>query len=81
MIYGTIRTCVALPTILIILDKYDKQRLFYVTLATVLIAPIGYLFGGEYNYLFTIMALCLPILGFKNETQQIELCKTGKKNW
>ena len=81
LIYGTIRTCVALPTILIILDKYDKQRLFYATLATVLIAPIGYLLGGEYNYLFTIMALCLPILGFKNETQQIELCKTGKKNW
>ena len=63
LIYGTIRTCVALPTILIILDKYDKERLFYATLATVVIAPMGYLLGGEYAYLFTILALCLPILG------------------
>lgn len=63
LIYGTIRTCVALPTILIILDKYNKERLFWATLATVVIAPIGYLLGGEYAYLFTILALCLPILG------------------
>ena len=66
LIYGTIRTCIALPTILIILNKYSKSRLFLATLLTVIIAPVGFILGGENAYLFTILALLLPILGVGN---------------
>ena len=63
LIYGTIRTCIAVPTILIILNKFNKTRLLIATFLTVVIAPAGYIFGGENAYLFTILALLLPLLG------------------
>lgn len=64
LIYGTIRTCIALPTVLIILNRYSKMRLLIATILTVIIAPIGFIFGGENAYLFTILALLLPLIGF-----------------
>lgn len=64
LLYGTIRTCVALPTILIILGRYDKQRLFYSTLLGILIAPVGFVLCSDYRWLFTLLALVMPALGF-----------------
>jgi Na+/pantothenate symporter len=68
LIYGTIRTCAALPTILIILDKYNSKRLFWSTLSAIIIAPIGYILTPTDKWIFTVLALTLPILGyFKNK--------------
>lgn len=64
LIYGTIRTCVALPTILIILGKYDARRLLYSTLVSVVIAPLGFIVSGG-NWIFTVLALLIPIFGYK----------------
>lgn len=70
LIYGTIRTCVALPTILIILDKYNSNRLFYSTLLCVIIAPIGYLLSNDSKWIFTVLALLIPILGISFESKK-----------
>lgn len=66
LIYGTIRTCIAGPTILIILNKYNKARLFYATLIAILIAPIGYILVTDSKYIYTILALLIPLLGYSN---------------
>ena len=63
LIYGTIRTCVALPTVLIILDRYNKQRLLYATMASVAVAPLGFIVSGG-NWIFTVLALLIPALGY-----------------
>lgn len=63
LIYGTIRTCVALPTVLIILDRYNKQRLLYATMASVAVAPLGFIVSGG-NWIFTVLALIIPVFGY-----------------
>lgn len=63
LIYGTIRTCVALPTVLIILDRYNKQRLLYATMASVAVAPLGFIASGG-NWIFTVLALIIPVFGY-----------------
>lgn len=63
LIYGTIRTCVALPTVLIILDRYNKQRLLCATMASVAVAPLGFIVSGG-NWIFTVLALLIPALGY-----------------
>ena len=64
LIYGTIRTCISLPTILIILNKYNKKRLLIGTILSVLIAPMGYILSDGY-WLFTVLAFLIPIIGYK----------------
>lgn len=68
LLYGTIRTCAAVPTILIILNKYDKKRLFLATLFTVGVCCPGYVIASEYGYgfVFTILALLIPLFGISN---------------
>lgn len=67
--YGTIRTAIAVPTILTIYNKSDESRLFYATLCAVLVGGGGYLIisllGLPYGFIFTIFALLFPLLGFK----------------
>ena len=70
LIYGTIRTCIALPTVLIILNRYDKNRLFIGTCLSVLIAPLGYILSGGY-WLFTVLALLIPIMGYSNNKETV----------
>lgn len=72
LIYGTIRTCIAIPTVLIILKKYDRLRLLLATILTVVVAPVGYIFGGENSYLFTVLALLLPLVGYSNKEVGVE---------
>ena len=67
--YGTIRTAIAVPTILTIYNKFDESRLFYATLCAVVIGGGGYLtvslLGLPYGFIFTIFALFCPLLGYK----------------
>lgn len=63
LIYGTIRTCVALPTILIILNRYNPQRLLYSTILSVTVAPLGFIASGG-NWIFTVLALIIPVFGY-----------------
>ena len=69
LIYGTIRTCIALPTIMIVFKRFDKTRLFYGTLAAIVFGAGGYLvmsyLGSPYAYICTIGALLIPLIGFK----------------
>lgn len=70
LIYGTIRTAIAIPTILLIYKKYDKTRLFYMTLIASVVGSFGYLLMSilnlPYGYIFTIFALVVPLLGYSN---------------
>ena len=59
LIYGTIRTAIAIPTILLIYKKYNKKRLFYVTLIASVVGSVGYMIVSTlnltYGYIFTIL--------------------------
>jgi Na+/proline symporter len=75
LIYGTIRTCAALPTILIILGRYNANRLFWATLTAVLVAPAGYIVSTDYKWLFTLLALVIPAIGIANKRRSnCEIC-------
>lgn len=71
LIYGTTRCAVAIPTILTIYEKYNKERLFYVTIISLVVGVSGYvsmnLFGLPYAYMFTIFAFLFPLLGYSNK--------------
>lgn len=75
LIYGTIRTCVALPTILIIMDKYNSKRLFIATLVTAIIFPICFILMPEYKGYFTILAFITPMIGYENRGARYEYLK------
>jgi len=72
LIYGTIRTVAALPTILIITDKYKSKDLFWATLAAAIIAPVGYIMfsGSNFKWVFTLLALVIPALGYKGNKNE-----------
>lgn len=67
--YGTIRTAIAVPTLLTIYNKFDRERLFWATLCAVVVGGCGYLtmslMGLPYGFVFTIFALLCPLIGFK----------------
>ena len=75
LIYGTIRTCVALPTILIIMDKYNSKRLFIATLVTAIIFPVCFILMPEYKGYFTILAFITPMIGYENRGARYEYLK------
>ena len=63
LFYGTARTCMFVPTVLIMLNKYDKYRLFVATILAIFISTIGYALTKEFTY--TLIALILPLAGIK----------------
>ena len=69
LIYGTIRTAIAVPTILVIYQKFDEDRLFYATLSAVIIGFVGYMtmamLNLPYGFVFTCLALSIPLCGYK----------------
>ena len=69
LIYNTVRICIAMPTLMIIFNKYDSNRLFIGTLLAIIIAPIGYIITQ--NYLFSISGLLLPLIGYKNQSKSL----------
>lgn len=68
LLYGTIRTCAAIPTILVILKRFSATRLFYSTLLAMVLAPLGYALsaGTTYQWCFTMLGLILPLLGYRS---------------
>lgn len=71
LFYGTARTAACIPTILIIFNKYSPDRLFYSTLTAFLLGTIGFalskLFFPSYAFIFTLIALLVPIFGYKHK--------------
>ena len=69
LVYGTIRTAIAIPTVLKMFDRYSRNRLFIGTLLAVLIGGIGYIYcaitGNGYGWCFTVFALLFPLVGYK----------------
>jgi Na+/proline symporter len=71
LIYGTVRTVVGIPTLLIVFDKYDEKRLFLTTLFGVVIcAPMFVLCkltGFMPAWIFTVLAFVTPMLAYKKK--------------
>ena len=67
LLYGTLRTCAFVPTVLIIFDRYDAKRLFIGTLIAAVVATIGYAVyaGTSTAFLFTLFGLFFPLVGYK----------------
>lgn len=69
LIYGTIRTVSGIPTLLIIFNKFDERRLFWLTLLGIVVfAPcfvIAQITGFAPAWVFTVLALVTPILAYK----------------
>lgn len=65
--YNTLRACIAVPTLLIIFDSYDKHRLMIATVTAIIIALTGYLLTT--NWIFTLLGLIIPLVGFKRISQ------------
>lgn len=69
LLYGTVRTALAFPTLLVIFNRCDTNRLFYATLIATVIGSIGFItmnvLGLPYGYVFTIFALLFPLIGIK----------------
>lgn len=65
LLYGTVRTCAAIPTILIILNKYNTRRLLVATFVTIAICLPGYAIASLYGYgfVFTVLAVLIPLFG------------------
>ena len=68
LFYGTLRTCLAVPTILMVFNRFSPRRLLGASLMTVLIAPIGYALASPsgYGWVFTVIALVLPVIGYSS---------------
>ena len=71
LIYGTIRTCGAMPTWLIALRKYNVNRLFVGTILALIFGAGGYivltLLGCNYAYICSILALLIPTIGYSKQ--------------
>ena len=69
LVYGTIRTAIALPTIMKMFGCYSRNRLFIGTLLAVLIGGIGYIWcaidGNGYGWCYTVFALLFPLIGYR----------------
>lgn len=63
--YNTLRACIAIPTLLIIFDYYDKKRLFMATVTAIFVALTGYLLTT--NWIFTVLGFIIPVAGFKRK--------------
>jgi len=61
--YNTIRACIVLPSLMIIFNKFNEKRLFYVTLLSCTICPIGYFL--TFDFRFTVIGFLITLLGFQ----------------
>ena len=61
--YNTIRACIVLPSLMIIFNKFNEKRLFYVTLLSCTICPIGYFL--TFDFRFTVVGFLITLLGFQ----------------
>ena len=65
LLYGTIRTCIAMPTIMTIFNRYSEY-LPYTTIGTVIGCSFGYAYMSyylnPYAWVMTVLALITPLL-------------------
>jgi len=84
LIYGTIRTSMCIPTILIIFSKYNENRLYYVTLVTCILCSILYILGTlykiQYIWIVTMLAFIVPVIGYSNSNFNFNFNKNKKGN-
>jgi Na+/proline symporter len=69
LIYGTIRTVSGIPTLLIVFNKFDEKRLFWLTVIGMVLWAPGFVLaqttGFAPAWIFTILALFTPLLAYK----------------
>lgn len=69
LIYGSIRTVGAVPTLLIGFDRFNERRLFWGTVGGLVIGSCGYvvlsLLGSPFTFVCTILALTIPLIGYQ----------------
>ena len=69
LVYGTIRTSLAVPTLLIIFNKFDKSRLLCATILSVLVSSLGYMTLSYLQipnaWVCTVLGLVIPLLGYR----------------
>lgn len=63
--YNTLRACIAVPTLLIIFNRYDGRRLLIATIVAVVVALVGYL--ATTNFIFTVLGFAIPLAGYKKK--------------
>lgn len=82
LLYGTIRTCAAIPTFLVVFDRFDPTRLFVGSVLSVIVGAGGYalaaLFGFSQSWIFTVLALMLPFIGYSSKKQPEILLEESK---
>ena len=71
LIYGTIRTSTGLPTMLMILDRYDKNILQYTTLLSAVLCSLGFIYCTlnrlAYGFIFTFIAAFISIIAYRKQ--------------
>lgn len=71
LIYGSIRTVGAAPTLLIGFNRFDERRLFWGTIGGLVIGSCGYvilsLLGNPFAFVCTILALTIPLIGYRHK--------------
>ena len=71
LIYGSIRTVGAVPTLLIGFDHFNERRLFWGTIGGLVIGSCGYvilsLLGNPFAFVCTILALTIPLVGYQRK--------------
>lgn len=79
LLYGTIRACVALPTVMIAFNRFNSTRLFIGTVLAIVFGAGGYALavylGFSMPWIFTALALLLPLLGYSRKKEPILLCE------
>lgn len=73
LLYGTIRACVAFPTIMIAFNRFNEKRLLIGTILSVIFGAGGYAtavyLGFSSPWIFTALALCLPLIGYQPKSK------------
>ncbi len=67
--YNTLRACIAIPTLLIIFDAYDRRRLLIATAVAVVVALVGYL--ATTNFIFTVLGFLIPLAGVRRHREEV----------
>lgn len=82
LLYGTIRTCAAVPTFLITFKRFDPNRLLIGSVLSVVLGAGGYaaasLIGFSQPWIFTVLALILPMIGYRTAPKQTILLEESK---
>lgn len=69
LIFGTIRTVVGIPTLLVVFNRFNEKRLFWATLFGMVVCAPMFVVCQATGFLpawwFTVLALIIPIVGYE----------------